>query len=240
MVDVFLPPRTCHICQRGLEPHPIYGESGAQYCPQDGDFFIQRHNGHEPQVIFRPYDQAPEIKPGREEAPIVIREKSPAEKIDQRPPFASRIEWVLEPAEYLEKVKVVATIRGKKGRPGIVVRCDQTGEVFPSIREVSTKLGLDLHTIFKFFKGERRTVGGYTFTKLDDPYEGMPERRPPVLRKRSTHRAFTIKCDQTERIFPSMRIAAQEMHLNRDSIRKQVSGVYKDVHGYTFTKLETD
>lgn len=241
MNDVFQPPSTCHICDSPLQPHPLYAASGAQVCSRDGDFFIQRQNGHEPSIIFRPFDHAPEIKPPRREKPVILREKSPEEKSAKKLPLASRINWVLlDQEEYLDSIKTAAVRKGMKGRPGVIVRCDQTGQIFPSIREMGAELGVDRQTIFKYFKGERKSVGGYTFTKLDDPYEHRSPRRGPVLSITNHHAAYAIKCEQTGRIFPSMRIAAKEMNLDRNSVRKQVAGKLHDVYGYTFVRVDSE
>jgi hypothetical protein len=46
-----------------------------------------------------------------------------------------------------------------------------------------------------------------------------------------------IQCDQTGIIYPSQRVAANEMDLNRPDITRHLQGILDSVKGFTFTKL---
>jgi hypothetical protein len=45
----------CHKCSNGLFDLPGFDPAVARQCPFHGDFFIQRLNGHEPRLLFRPF-----------------------------------------------------------------------------------------------------------------------------------------------------------------------------------------
>lgn len=75
------------------------------------------------------------------------------------PPMAPRIPWDLVEAD---SVILKLTIK-----PDREVRCDQTGEVYPSIQELARQTGLDRSSIIKQMQGRRDNVKGYTFTRVD-------------------------------------------------------------------------
>jgi hypothetical protein len=237
-------PIKCHICNGELIQHPLYFTTGAQYCPEHGDFFVQRLRGENPRIIFRPYDEAPVIKVIPKRVFVVDNEKKIPRRKNSRkslcspnPPLASRVEWKLEPEEYLALIRVGPANNKGPGHPGINIRCDQTGEVFSSFRKLCDAMGLQRQTLSKYFRGERDSVGGYTFTKLYDPYQNAPPRKPPVLKLNSSHIGDSIRCDQTMKTFLSIRSAAEAMTLNRDGIRNHLAGKRRDVNGFTFTRV---
>lgn len=48
------------------------------------------------------------------------------------------------------------------------IRCDQTGEIFPTLLAAQKKLGVFSSHIRKYLIGKVKTVKGYTFTKIED------------------------------------------------------------------------
>lgn len=52
-------------------------------------------------------------------------------------------------------------------RVGHMLRCDQTGDVYPSIKAAARALGIHHTNITRHMKGERKSVAGYTFTQVE-------------------------------------------------------------------------
>lgn len=118
----------------------------------------------------------------------------------------------------------------RPGHPGTVIRCDQTGVVFPSIKAAVNTLGIASASIFKHLKGERKSVGGYTFTRVLDGGSEDPNIKSPHLHK------YEIICNETGKVFISIRHAADAMHIGREAIRKHINGQRPHVYGYTFSQ----
>lgn len=73
---------------------------------------------------------------------------------------ASNLEWVTDKENKAHAWRNgLATANHKKKS----IICNETGEVFESVQQCSEKMGLDRRSIFRQLKGERKTVGGYTF-----------------------------------------------------------------------------
>ena len=69
---------------------------------------------------------------------------------------------------HLENNQVIIQTLERRGHPGTVVRCNETGESFASIRRASDVLNVSRTGIADHLKGDRNQVGGYTFTKLGE------------------------------------------------------------------------
>lgn len=63
---------------------------------------------------------------------------------------------------------VVIAELARRGHPGNLVKCKETGEVFASQNRAAEVLGIRATDISKFFKGDKKAVGGYTFEKLGE------------------------------------------------------------------------
>lgn len=122
------------------------------------------------------------------------------------------------------------TTKRRRGHPGTVIRCDQTGITFPTIKSAVDALGIASASIFKHLKGERRSVGGYTFTRVLDANSEDFIIKPPELTE------YAIVCNETGKIFTSIRHAADVMHVGRNAIRAYLSGKRAHVYGYTFSQ----
>ena len=73
-----------------------------------------------------------------------------------------------------------------------------------------------------------KSVGGYTFTRILDANSEDFIIKPPVIDE------YAIVCNETGRVFTSIRHAADTMHVRRDAIRAHLSGKRAHVYGYTF------
>lgn len=56
----------------------------------------------------------------------------------------------------------------RRGHPGIVVRCNETGEIFASIKRASELLELDRTALTRHLQGLKDSVGGFTFEVLGE------------------------------------------------------------------------
>ena len=69
---------------------------------------------------------------------------------------------------HLENNQIIVQSLERRGHPGFVVRCNETGETFASIRRAAEMLNVSRTHIANHLKGDRNQVGGYTFTKLGE------------------------------------------------------------------------
>jgi len=67
-----------------------------------------------------------------------------------------------------EHVTVVVAELERRGHPGNVVRCLETGEVFASQRRAAEMLGVNPGEISKQLRGLTDKAGGYTFENLGE------------------------------------------------------------------------
>ena len=56
----------------------------------------------------------------------------------------------------------------RRGHPGYVVRCNETGETFASQNRAAETLGVSPSALSLHLRGDRQRAGGYTFTKLGE------------------------------------------------------------------------
>jgi hypothetical protein len=62
----------------------------------------------------------------------------------------------------------VTTILERRGHPGNLVRCIQTGEVFASQNRAANLLGISTSKLSKHLRGLREDVDGFTFENLGE------------------------------------------------------------------------
>lgn len=234
----------CLVCFAKLLPHPLYEKSGAMFCPDDGDFFIQRLRGEEPRVVFRPFrEEIPEpITPKPPVLKVVVPEiKIP--KIVVKVPDLPKVIAVVKPAVSKGPPIDPSTVRRqmRSGRPGLRLRCDQTGIIFSSIKEAAAAMFLGRGNLSEYVNGKIKHVKGYTFTILDDGW-GPPPRfvKKPRLRYRESIRGVRIRCEQTGQVFESARAASRALHLNWNNVWRHVNNPTKwpTVNGYSFEILD--
>lgn len=58
-------------------------------------------------------------------------------------------------------------MKRRKGRPGKRILCVNDGNVFNSLLEASAYYNISQASMSRQIKGERKTVGGYHFVKID-------------------------------------------------------------------------
>lgn len=151
----------CHICLARLRPNPAYPESVSKYCPEDGDFFVQRLRGRQPHVVFRPF----EIPVKRQRGPKKI--KAVGISVED----VGKIEEVA--TEEPEPVRVGRwSYFGRTGRqaghPGVIVECNETGKRYPSVKKAAEAMGISPGSISNQINGKQPKACGYTFTKIGD------------------------------------------------------------------------
>lgn len=69
-----------------------------------------------------------------------------------------------KPTQNMLQITVVA----RRGHPGNIVRVNETGQTFASVRQAAEALGLHRRDIFNQIHGERPDVKGFTFTNLGE------------------------------------------------------------------------
>lgn len=125
------------------------------------------------------------------------------------------------------------------GHKGIPVRCDQTGETYPSMKRAAIAMGIQHTDISKQVRGESFHVSGYTFTKLDSSNAVAPfELRPRVVYCQGGGlKRVLLRCDQTGVIYGSVREAARGAGVTRAYLYRHLKGRVPKVKGLTFTKV---
>ena len=66
------------------------------------------------------------------------------------------------------KTNIVIANLTRRGHPGNIIRCVETGEVFASQRRAAEALGLNRIDIYKMLKGELDNVKGLSFENLGE------------------------------------------------------------------------
>ena len=69
---------------------------------------------------------------------------------------------------HLENNQVIIQSLERRGHPGTVVRCNETGETFASIRRASDVLSIDRSMLKRHLEGVMPDINGKTFTALGD------------------------------------------------------------------------
>jgi len=62
----------------------------------------------------------------------------------------------------------VITELSRRGHPGFILKCNETGEVFASIARAADVMGLNRPNVVSHLKGRVPHVGGYTFEMLGE------------------------------------------------------------------------
>jgi hypothetical protein len=63
---------------------------------------------------------------------------------------------------------VVTTNLTRRGHPGYIVKCLETGEMFASQRRAAEALGVNRYELYKQLQDIVPTAGGYTFKKMGE------------------------------------------------------------------------
>lgn len=216
----------CYICPTTLRTHPLYKETVAKYCPKHGDYFIRRLRNEIPTIVFRPFDSP------------LTREVLDFKTTAEIPVVIKTVEFLrgvrIVPAESIPKIPYPEFIR--PGHPGRKIRCDQTGDIFNSLKEAARAMGLQQSALSKHISGNTPYVKGYSFTHLD-----LLDEPEPFVKKEfgPVRNGFTIRCDQTSVVFKSVLIAAKAIGANPDRLYEHLKDRSKRPHvkNFTFTKI---
>lgn len=65
-------------------------------------------------------------------------------------------------------INEVTTILARRGHPGNLLRCNETGEVFASQGRAADLMGLSRGRLSQHVNGKLDDVGGYTFEKIGE------------------------------------------------------------------------
>lgn len=118
------------------------------------------------------------------------------------------------------------------------IRCDQTGVIYHSQGEAARSLKLSQSNICQYLKGKRKSINGYTFTRMIDDGRGGLK---PILRVEMDggRKPIPVRCEETGMEFESIRQASRALGLNRGNFYYALRGgtTRKKVGGYTFTKI---
>lgn len=63
---------------------------------------------------------------------------------------------------------VVTTVLERRGHPGFIIKCIETGEIFASQNRAAEALGVSATAIARVLKGVNPHASGYTFEKLGE------------------------------------------------------------------------
>lgn len=69
---------------------------------------------------------------------------------------------------HLENNQVIIQSLARRGHPGTVIRCNETGETFASIRRAADVLKIDRSMLKRHLEGVTADINGKTFTALGD------------------------------------------------------------------------
>jgi hypothetical protein len=56
----------------------------------------------------------------------------------------------------------------RRGHPGFIVKCNETGTIFASISQAAKEMGISASNISQHLKGKYDHAGGFTFTNLGE------------------------------------------------------------------------
>jgi hypothetical protein len=109
------------------------------------------------------------------------------------------------------------------------VRVIQTGQVFPSVAEMSRQLGLDPSTVSAMLGGKRQAQHHGLSFEYENPRLHLP---PEEKTKRRIMRP--VRHIQTGKVYESQTHAAKDLDLVQSHISAQLRGLHKHVKGNTF------
>jgi|JI10StandDraft_1071094.scaffolds.fasta_scaffold32593_2 group I intron endonuclease len=116
--------------------------------------------------------------------------------------------------------------------------CEQTGEIFQSLRACSMAFKMHTDTIEKCIVSGK-AIRGYTFKEYTDnieyPKKPKVEKVKKVYRKKSSKiRGIRIICEQNLTVYPSLVNAAKVLNLPKAQVSQHLNGHVNQVRGYTF------
>lgn len=111
-------------------------------------------------------------------------------------------------------IRVEYNVKQQPCKSSIRFKCNETGEIFNSIRECCDILKIRHESVSEMLRGERDTqIGGYTFSKIE-------ERVPYVV------------IVETGETFETVVDCAKKLETSKSSINRVLNGTYKKCKGY--------
>ena len=106
------------------------------------------------------------------------------------------------------------------------VICVETGEIFSSMADAAKHFGILVTGIREVLNGIKVTTGGYHWKYADG--------RPDKTRERKQQKIYTksVICVETGKIFPSIKIAADELEINRTGIFRALKNPLRTSGGF--------
>lgn len=114
--------------------------------------------------------------------------------------------------------------------------------IYDSAREACKSRHAYIRSIDKCLKGERKTALNYMWRRY--PFDDIPTHIEPY-EKSSTSKAAIPIAEVDEKgdiikVYPSIRKASKELHIDSHSIRDVLNGTYKKCNGHMFRYLNKE
>lgn len=170
---------TCRFCKSSLFVNPLFDKNVSMYCPGHGDYFVYNN-----EVVFRPFERKTKVRDQYlcEQTGKVYSSQLAAAKscgATQHDVFRHLhgLARHVRGYTFLRLVDDGMGNRLKVPRPivpssvvrkPLIIRCNETREVFVGVLEASKALGVHRANLLAHLHGDpnRKTVNGYTFTEL--------------------------------------------------------------------------
>lgn len=138
--------------------------------------------------------------------------------------------------------------RVKKCKKSII--CNETGKIYPSIKEAAESFGAKAEAIHRVLRGKRKSFRNLTFSYYDSkPIKFSKESKirlsaigktqkhiSKFLTKEQIDRMGTpVMCNETKQLYSSLTQAADKLNLSISKISLVLSGKRKSHKGFTFS-----
>ena len=133
--------------------------------------------------------------------------------------------------------------RYKRNYKVVAYRKDGTlFRIYDSAREACKSRHAYIRSIDKCLKGERKTAFNYMWRRY--PFDDIPTHIEPYEKSSTSKVAIPIaEVDEKGdiiKVYPSIRKASKELHIDSHSIRDVLNGTYKKCNGHMFRYLNKD
>ncbi len=117
--------------------------------------------------------------------------------------------------------------------------CHQNAKIYESIKEATQDLNLSSGSISAVINKHIKHFKGYTFEVCQDNkvYENQLPQKFIKNKYNSEEKAIKIKCNETEKVYNSLKEAAKELKVDLSNFSHHLNGRKLTVSGYTFVKV---
>lgn len=188
-------PTICYICKYKLFPHPLYNRSVAVFCPDHGDFFLQKFNDRPSEVVWRSFPEEKltlaEIKDSRYSSRT---ENYRVIRCNETGVVYGSVHQAAR-AMGLQQASIQRVLSGKHSHAGgftfsdahegeqwvetekretasrhigYAILCVEKNIVYPSIRTTGEALGLCRESIRLWLNQSHLNTSKYTFVKVEE------------------------------------------------------------------------